>query len=102
MNVSKLLYFSSIDPLETSTALAQLNSYRATSLFIDSIYIYNSRTDTFYTSADVSANAVWKANEFYDTTAVQMVKQVSNYETLMPIPRKIPFEGLMLNNQEKE
>jgi two-component system response regulator YesN len=102
MNVSKLLYFSSGDPLDTSTAMAQLNSYRATSLFIDSIYIYNYQTDTFYTSAEISANSVWKSNEFYDTTAVEMVKHVSDYKTLMPIPRKIPFESLMLNNQEKE
>jgi two-component system, response regulator YesN len=102
MNVSKLLYFTSEDPLDTSTALAQLNSYRSTSLFIDSIYIYNYRTDTFYTSADISTNSVWKANEFYDTTALQLVNHISDYQTLMPIPRKIPFESLMLNDQEKE
>ncbi|GGI46427.1 hypothetical protein GCM10008018_17040 [Paenibacillus marchantiophytorum] len=102
MNISKLLYFSSVDPLDTSAAMAQLNSYRATSLFIDSIYIYNYQTDTFYTSADISTNSIWKGNEFYDTTAVQMVKHISDYKALMPIPRKIPFESLMLNNQEKE
>ena len=72
MNVSKLLYFSSGDPLDTSMAMAQLNSYRATSLFIDSIYIYNYQTDTFYTSAEISANSVWKSNEFYDTSAVEV------------------------------
>lgn len=102
LNISKLLYFSSGDPVDTSTAFAQLNSYRATSPFIDSIYIYNYRTKTFYTSADVSANSVWKSDEFYDTVAADMVKQVSDYEPLMPIPRKIPFAGLMTNDQEKE
>ncbi|GAB2701307.1 helix-turn-helix domain-containing protein [Paenibacillus thermoaerophilus] len=102
LNVAKLLYFSTGDPVDISSALAQLNSYRATSLFIDSIYIYNYRSETFYISADVSANAVWKADEFYDTVALDMVKRVSDFETLMPIPRKIPLAGLMTNEQEKE
>lgn len=102
LNVSKLLYFTSGDQVDTNSALAQLNSYRATSPFIDSIYIYNDRADTFYTSADVTANSVWKSNEFYDTVAVDIVKHVTDYETLMPIPRKIPFTGLMQNDQEKE
>lgn len=102
MNVSKLLYFSSGDPLDTSIAMAQLNSYRATSLFIDSIYIYNYQKDTFYTSADISTNSVWKSEEFYDTTAVDLVRHASDYQTLMPIPRKIPFENLKLNMREKE
>jgi two-component system response regulator YesN len=102
INVSKLLFFSTTEPAEINTALAQLNSYRATSPFIDSIYIYNNRTDTFYTSADISANSVWKAGEFYDTTAVRLVKHASEYEPLMPIPRKIPYQNLNPNDLEKE
>ncbi|MEK8132838.1 helix-turn-helix domain-containing protein [Paenibacillus filicis] len=102
VTVSKLLYFSTVDSLDTGNAMAQLNSYRATSLFIDSIYLYNPKTDTFYSSSEISANSVWRSGEFYDTTAAEMVKHASDYDILMPIPRKIPFEGLMLSSQEKE
>ncbi|WP_308637878.1 AraC family transcriptional regulator [Paenibacillus silvisoli] len=102
MQVSKLLYFNSDDPADTSEALAHVGAYRATSPFIDSIYIYNFRTDTFFTSADVAANSVWSREEFYDTSAAEMVRHISEYKPLMPIPRKITFSKLQSNYLESE
>lgn len=89
IHVSKILNYTSADYVDIITALNQLNYYRGTSPFIDSIYIYNSKAGTFYISADVGSNQIQNEANFYDQEIVKIVKNYWQYPYLKPIPRKI-------------
>lgn len=101
-NVANLLNFPNVSAVDVSTAIKQLTNYRETSPFIDSIYVYNSEARTFYVSTDMSVPAVFSESEFYDLDMKKMLLHIEDYETLMPIPRKLRIEGLAGNIAEKE
>ncbi|MCD1258335.1 AraC family transcriptional regulator [Paenibacillus athensensis] len=92
-HIRKLLNFSEVEIVDTTNALTQLNSYRATSPFIDSIYVYNAKKRTFYISSDVSDYAVQSEAEIYDKQIVDIVRHAREYPTLAPIPRRMPVES---------
>lgn len=89
IHISKVLNYTTEDVIEINTALLQLNYYRATSVLIDSIYIYNSESGKFYTSADVGENSVQSESNFYDQDIVKIVRNYKDYPVLGPIPRRI-------------
>lgn len=99
---SALLNFSNVNAMEVSGAVRQMSNYRETSPFIDSIYIYNAASGTFYVSSDMSVPSVFSEEEFYDQDMKNMLRHIGDYETLMPIPRKLRIEGLAGNIAEKE
>ncbi|MDQ0193808.1 AraC family transcriptional regulator [Paenibacillus wynnii] len=101
-NIANLLNFSNVSAVDVSTAIKQLTNYRETSPFIDSIYVYNSEASTFYVSTDMSVPAVFSESEFYDLDMKKMLRHIEDYETLMPIPRKLRIEGLAGNIAEKK
>ncbi|TYP73971.1 AraC family transcriptional regulator [Paenibacillus methanolicus] len=101
-HVANLLNFPDADAIEVSTAVKQLNNYRETSPFIDSIYVYNAKARAFYVSSDMSVPAVFAEAEFYDQEMADMATRLNEFETLMPIPRKLMIEGLAGNIAEKE
>ncbi len=100
-HVAKLLNYMEVSPVDVITSIKQLNNYRETSPFIDSIYVYNAKTGTFYISTNMSVHAVYTEEDFYDREMVSMVKDVDRFEPMMPIPRKLKIEGLTSNNAEK-
>lgn len=89
--VSKL-HFPAIESEDKTAAITQLKYYRATSPFIESIYVYDSKTSTFYTSSDISVgNLIQHAEGFYDGEIVDIVHNIDRYEPLKPYPRRIPY-----------
>lgn len=101
-HIANLLNFSNVNPVEISTAVRQLTNYRETSPFIDSIYVYNAKAHTFYVSTDMNVAMVFDESEFYDQEMRDMLKNLDEYESLMPIPRKLNIEGLAGNIAEKQ
>lgn len=101
-NVANLLNFANVSAIDISSAVKQLSNYRETSPFIDSIYVYNAEARTFYVSSDMSVPSVFSESEFYDLEMKGMLQHIADYETLMPIPRKLRIEGLVGNIAEKE
>ncbi|MFC3747969.1 helix-turn-helix domain-containing protein [Paenibacillus sp. GCM10012306] len=101
-NISALLNFPNVSAMEISDAVKQMNNYRETSPFIDSIYIYNAVAHTFYVSSDMSVPSVFSEEEFYDQDMKDMLKRIGDYGTMTPIPRKLRIEGLTGNIAEKE
>ncbi|WP_336790290.1 helix-turn-helix transcriptional regulator [Paenibacillus sp. MMO-177] len=89
--VNKLLNFSALDTSETRDAIDQLDAYRATSPFIDSLYVYNGNKDEFYISTDLKQSSVQPRSEFYDKDVLLLFKGDDQKLTLKPIPRKIPI-----------
>jgi len=101
-NVANLLNFANASVLDITAAIKQLANYRETSPFIDSIYVYNAEAQTLYVSTDMSVPSVFSESEFYDLDMKQMLQHIGDYDTLMPIPRKLRIEGLAGNIAEKE
>jgi two-component system, response regulator YesN len=101
-NIADLLNFPNVSAMDIASAVKQLTNYRETSPFIDSIYVYNAEARTFYVSTDMSVPSVFSESEFYDLEMKEMLQHIEDYETLMPIPRKLRIEGLAGNIAEKE
>lgn len=78
---------------EQSSVLEQLNSIRAldasynSTPFLHSIYIYNGRSDTYYSIGKVD---LIRKTEFEDKEIVQILKQPLNTRMSLPIPRTLP------------
>jgi two-component system, response regulator YesN len=82
-----------LDVVETGKVLNQMDAYRATSPFIDSIYVYKSSTESFYVSSDVKVgNEIESADSFYDQGIVDIVRHAARYHTLDPIPRHLEIK----------
>jgi two-component system response regulator YesN len=101
-NIAALLNFPDVSAMEITDAVKQMSNYRETSPFIDSIYIYNAVARTFYISSDMSVPSVFSEEEFYDQEMKEMLNHIGDYQTLMPIPRKLRIDGLVGNIAEKE
>lgn len=92
-NISKLSY-SLLDEREEYLvevqAAEQLRSYRNTTPFIHSIYVYNSKKDVFYTSlVNLEKVELENKHSFFDQDIIKMMRNIKNYKRLTPIPRKI-------------
>jgi len=90
--ISNLLNYRSPDITDTTIAIRQLDAYRATSPYIDSIYVYNHSNGTFYTSSDKGTNAIYYRQEFYDQALVEIIDRFDEYPVLTPIPRSISVQ----------
>ncbi|MFC4776721.1 AraC family transcriptional regulator [Paenibacillus sp. GCM10023252] len=101
VQVTKLLNNLSVEAVDAFNVINQMNAYRATSPFIDSIYVYNAQQRTFYVSSDLqSAVGVQREEEVIDQELVSMVGQLNKYEALKPIPRQMKVDNKS-NPEEK-
>lgn len=90
-NITKLSYLSLPDIREEYLATEQLTSYRNTAPSIHSIYVYNAKRDTFYTSmVNMEKIEPDRQKSFFDQEIVGMMHNLGKYKRLTPIPRKIP------------
>lgn len=101
-NVANLLNFPDVSALDIAVSIRQLTNYRETSPFIESIYVYNAEARTFYVTSDMNVPSVFTETEFYDQELRSMLQHVNDYNTLMPIPRKLRIDGLVGNIAERE
>jgi len=90
--IANLLNYRSPDITDTTIGIKQLDAYRATSPYIDSIYVYNSSNSTFYTSSDKGTNAIYYQQDFYDKGIVDIIGRFEDYPVLTPIPRSISVQ----------
>ncbi|OGO80347.1 MAG: hypothetical protein A2Y21_07500 [Clostridiales bacterium GWC2_40_7] len=88
LNISKLLYYSQLDIFDLTPALTQLTNYRLSIPFIDSIYLYNGTTDTFFVESGNIANPGENSENFFDKQAVGLIKNHMKYKPYIPIPRE--------------
>lgn len=88
-NVMKLLYFDSLNDIEMNSSLKQLDYYRNVTPLVNSIYLYNARTETFYVSSDKINNGVQQSEEFYDKDFMEHLKE---YRQFVPYARRVGNE----------
>lgn len=87
-SVSKLLYFKEPEVFDLSLAISQLKNYRLSVPYIDSIYVYNSNTDTIYTESSLGEATQNNYKEFSDKQVTNVLGNYRNYKPYIPIPRK--------------
>lgn len=80
------------------SGLRQLEVYRQTTHFIDSIYIYNCENQTIYASSPNATEAVWTPESFYDKQASEIFRSYTEYENMQPIFRELPVSYPVLEN----
>lgn len=85
----ELINSPNIQPLTLLHGLQQLNVYRQTTYFIDSIYVYNCQNHMVYVSSPNATEAVWTLDQFYDNDASVIFRTYQNYENAQPIFRNL-------------
>lgn len=93
-NIIALLYNKFPEPADFIPTLKQMDNYKNSNEYVDSIYVYNNLTKTFYSNGNYTDNGVKSKDEFYDTNAVEIIENISKYKVLYPIPRKIIVKDL--------
>lgn len=96
--VSKLKYPVQPDSSDLDIAISQLNYFRNTSPFVDSIYVYNGKTGYFYVSSNNRIdNAINEEEGFYDRDIINRYKDFKNFT---PVPRRINNPNVQSSNKE--
>ena len=91
--ISPILLYRNATSGEAYIALEQLSCYQYIIQSLSSIYVYNGRTETWYTSTEIdgSDNKIISADEFPDQSAAQLVENYQYYTAYSAIPRQ--FNG---------
>ncbi|MDL2232973.1 AraC family transcriptional regulator [Ruminococcaceae bacterium OttesenSCG-928-L11] len=94
LNIAWLLYGREYDPVQLSISMTQLQNYRASIPYIDSIYIYNGLTNTMAVSSSYNGAydvpVTTELGGFFDTDIVSVVKGEGGPKSrFMPMPRRL-------------
>lgn len=86
-NVSLLRYYTDVQQIDIDKAIRMLKNYNYTMPFVDSIYVYNARTDTFYST--LTNNNMKKSSEFVDQDIMNILKNYKEIDISKPYARKV-------------
>jgi two-component system, response regulator YesN len=93
ISVTKLLTFEKVGPFEENAAIIQLRHFLLTIPNVDSIYVYNMKSDRIYELSNESELIKpWNADyynraNFYDSSAVAMIENCTEYTPFIVVPR---------------
>jgi len=85
--VSKLLYYEKPNIYDEIFAQQQLDNYRASLPFIESIYVYNAKSNQFYISSHTIRNGKQPKFELDDEGILSIFNNFKKYMPFQPIPR---------------
>lgn len=85
--MASLLFYEKPDLYKEINALNQLNNYRLAMPFIESIYVYNAKSNLFYISSSSNRNGQQSAQELDDQGIESILSNIQNYKPFVPIPR---------------
>lgn len=85
--VSKLLHYANPSIYDAIFAQQQLDNYRASLPFIESIYVYNAKSNQFYISSNNMRNGLQAKSELDDKGIFEIFKNFKQYRPFHPIPR---------------
>ena len=86
LNVQYLLHNNGPAHPQLTLSLNQLNAYKSSSGFVDSIYIYNRNTDTVYSTLNYGE---CRKEDFMDQTVFSYLNQPEQYNMKSPIFRTV-------------
>ncbi|WP_211748077.1 AraC family transcriptional regulator [Paenibacillus sp. Marseille-Q4541] len=85
--VSKLLYYADLNIYDVIFAQQQLDNYRASLPFIESIYVYNAKSNQFYISSNNARSGIQPKSELDDDGILDLFKKFKEHRPFQPIPR---------------
>lgn len=85
--VSKLLYYENPNIYDAIFAQKQLENYRVSLPFIESIYVYNAKSKQFYISANSPRNGIQPKSGLDDEGILNIFNNFKKYNPFQPIPR---------------
>lgn len=85
--VSKLMYYTNLNIYDRIYAQQQLDNYRASLPFVESIYVYNAKSKQFYISSNNARNGLQLKSELDDQGILELLKNYKDYQPFQPIPR---------------
>ncbi|WP_053780413.1 AraC family transcriptional regulator [Paenibacillus xylanivorans] len=85
--ISALLLYSNPSIYEITPAMEQLDNYRMSLPFIESIYVYNSKNDEFFISSNEVRNGQQSISEIDDKGITSILDRFHDYKPFVPIPR---------------
>ncbi len=92
--VAYLLYADYFDSNKLCVAIAQLNNYRSSNPFVDSIYVYNKNLNSISVSSPKFGTydaPLEGKNAFFDSEIVQLIRMDTTDIGTQPIPRKVIY-----------
>lgn len=95
-DISNILYYNEIDPTDLQKGLNKLTSYSNSMPFVQSIYLYNSFNDCFYTNFSSIINQ--KSSLFFDQEIVKVLSKDNYTYSFIPLARKIGQPDLFDKN----
>jgi two-component system, response regulator YesN len=84
-DINRLLYDYVPESEELTSAQSRLFSYVSANPFVQSVYVYNGMSNTFYDSG----KNIWSRDDFYDKEMIYILDNFQKYLVLSPIPRVI-------------
>lgn len=99
VSVSKMLHYSQLDYSDESMAMSQIKNYIFLFPMIDSIYVYNSKLDRFFTfSSSQSIRTGSKKANYFDRQVVTIIDHPTDYRPTIPFARRLTdVEGNLIN-----
>jgi two-component system response regulator YesN len=86
-SLSKLLYYQDSDVYDEASAMLQLRNYRLSMPFIESVYVYNGHSETFYISSSSQRNGFQTMNNLDDQDILNVLNNYQDFMPYVPIPR---------------
>lgn len=100
VSIMKLFIYDNISSIDESAAFLQMRYYLTSVPDIDSIYVYNKNNNRIYNVTNESELIkAWnpdydkKDDNFYDSSAVEILNNSEKYPPFVPIPRFYPLNG---------
>lgn len=99
ISVMKLIAYDNISAIDESAAFLQMRYYLTTVPDMDSIYVYNKNNNRIYNvTTESNVTKSWnpdydkKDDNFYDSSAVEILNNNHKYLPFIPIPRFYPLD----------
>ncbi|MUT67605.1 AraC family transcriptional regulator [Paenibacillus sp. NEAU-GSW1] len=85
--ISKLMFYSEPNIYDETAAMNELTNYLSSMPFIESIYVYNSKSNRFYTTAREGESGIFNRDELPDKKILVVLDNFQQYRPFTPIPR---------------
>ncbi|AIQ20470.1 AraC family transcriptional regulator [Paenibacillus sp. FSL H7-0357] len=85
--VSKIVLYDKPDIYDVTAAMSELGNYLSSMPYIESIYVYNPKSEKFYIASSSGQNGVFTEQELVDKNILGILNHYEEYKPFMPIPR---------------
>lgn len=85
--VSKIVLYDKPDIYDVTAAMSELGNYLSSMPYIESIYVYNPKSEKLYIASSSGQNGVFTEQELVDKNILGILNHYEEYKPFMPIPR---------------